>query len=143
MQNNWNRKSTSWRAAPLNRALQAQQCLKYLLWCLVRWLMEKTKLKRTWIQQILKSPWKLQALNLVQYATICFDSTSKSPQKHLMSTNQSIGMAFVWRICKRNSEKSFDDSCNSDLKSVLMMKTVGIILIYLMLMILKTCFNRG
>ena len=98
-----------WRTEPGIVFYEAQQCLKSPLWCLLKWLMINWMLQYARIQLNLQTPWMLQALSMVQYATICFDSTSKSPQKHLMSMNSSIEKVLVWRNWKIFWEKILDD----------------------------------
>ena len=49
LENRWDRKSTSWRTASWNSCYKAQQCLKSLLQCLLRWLMMNWMLQYAWI----------------------------------------------------------------------------------------------
>ena len=107
--NNWDRILTSWRTEVGIVLHKAQQRLKSSLQCLMKWLMMNLKLQHTRIQLNLQNPWNLQALNLAKYSTVCFDSTSKSPQKHLMSMNSSIEKVLVWRNWKIFWEKKLEN----------------------------------
>jgi hypothetical protein len=57
--------------------------------------------------------------------------------------NQPIECAFVWRNCKKNWEKSFENFGSRSEKWLLMMKTVMLILIYLLLIMFRSCLSQS
>ena len=97
---------TSWSADSDLAWFKACDSSNVPLWCLYRWLKEKLKLNCTRIQQILKIPWMLQALCMLQYGANCSNSTSNSSQEHFRIMNQAIEELLVWRFARKIWEKS-------------------------------------
>ena len=100
---------TSWRAVTEISRFKAWQCFRVILWCLLMWLVMNVELQHARIQQVLKSPWHLQALNLAPPVTISLESWSKYAQQYLRMMNESRKNACVCRILEKKVRENFEN----------------------------------